>query len=125
MICNILWVGLGGFAGSVLRYLVSVAIISLGLNTTFPVATLTVNIAGSLLIGMLLELLGGNALYYLLITGFCGGFTTFSTFSADTFSLLGTGRHLAALGNILLSVTVCLVAVWLGTLLGTRINMLK
>ena len=125
MIGNLMWVGIGGFLGSILRYLVSVAVIASGFNVLFPWATFVVNVAGSLLIGVLLELFGGNSLYFLLVTGFCGGFTTFSTFSADTFGLLSSGRYGAAVGNILLSVIACLGAVWIGALIGTKINMIK
>ncbi len=122
---NLLWVGMGGFVGSALRYLISAAVIALRLDTPLPIATLTVNIVGSFIIGLLLAILDSNSLYYLLVVGLCGGFTTFSTFSADTLALLRTGHYSWAIGYIMLSVVLCLAAVWVGTLIGTRMHFIK
>ena len=87
---NILLVALGGALGSVCRYLLSK--LSLG---TFPWGTLTVNILGSLLIGLLTGLmLRGSVspeMKLLLVTGFCGGFTTFSTFANESFGMMKAG----------------------------------
>lgn len=81
---NLLWVGLGGFVGSVLRYGVGAGIAALTAargGIRFPLATLAVNVAGSLLIGILLRHVEqGSAQHLLGVVGFCGGFTTFSTF---------------------------------------------
>ena len=88
---------LGGGLGSVCRYLMS-KIITENLETTFPWGTLTVNILGSFLIGIFLGLIAKHELHgawkYLLVTGFCGGFTTFSTFAHDNYSLLRGQKYL-------------------------------
>jgi len=112
-------IALGGALGSVLRALAGWA-----LAGRAPLATLIVNVAGSLLIGWLMGRLAlweptaasrGQAL---LVVGFCGGFTTFSTFSWQTFEQMQQGRWGLAAGNVLLSVGLCLAAVWLGLRLG-------
>lgn len=115
----LVWIALGGAAGSVARALVGYA-----LPARFPWATLLVNAAGSLLIGWLMARLGAaepaasSRLQGLLIVGFCGGFTTFSTFSWQTLDQMLKGQWGAAAANVLLSVTLCLLAVWLGFRLG-------
>ena len=112
-------IALGGALGSVLRALAGWA-----LADRAPLATLIVNVAGSLLIGWLMGRLAlwdpasasrGQAL---LVVGFCGGFTTFSTFSWQTLEQIQRGAWGAAALNVLLSVTLCLAAVWLGFRLG-------
>lgn len=111
----LLWVALGGALGSVAR-----AVLGHWLHGRFPWATLCVNVAGSLAIGWLmarfaaLEAPAAARVQAGLIVGFCGGFTTFSTFSWQTFEQLLRGQWFAAAANIFLSVTLCLVAVWLG-----------
>ncbi len=116
---TLLWIALGGAVGSVVRALVGWA-----LPARFPWATLLVNVSGSLLIGWLMARLGtvepaaSARLQSLLVVGFCGGFTTFSTFSWQAFDQMLKGQWAAAAANILLSVTLCLVAVWLGYRLG-------
>ncbi|RQO29918.1 fluoride efflux transporter CrcB [Taibaiella sp. KBW10] len=117
---NILLVGLGGALGSILRYLVS-------LWTTkeatqhFPWATFIINVSGCLAIGLLMGLLDkqilSNATRLLLITGFCGGFTTFSTFSAENIKLIQSGHLFTALLYIILSIILGLAAVWGGLFL--------
>lgn len=119
---NFLWVGLGGFAGSVLRY-------GTGLLTAqwavahagkFPVATFTVNVLGSFVIGILLRHFDTASTAHLLgVVGFCGGFTTFSSFSAESLSLFRSGNHTLAFVYIFGSFLLCLGAVWLGMLLKT------
>ncbi len=111
----LLTVALGGALGSVARVLVSVAIPA----TRLPWGTLVVNVAGSLLIGYLMGRLGGlnpeNARWHgLLVAGFCGGFTTFSTFSWQTVDAFQRGQPWSAVANVLLSVFACLAATWLG-----------
>lgn len=115
----LLWIALGGAAGSVGR-----ALIGLAFHARFPWATLIVNVAGSLFIGWIMSRFGATEpahsarLLNLLAVGFCGGFTTFSTFSWQTLDQMLKGQWLAAAANVLLSVTLCLVAVWLGFRLG-------
>ena len=108
MIRELLAVGCGGAAGSIVRYLLG-----------FPAGTFTVNAAGSLLIGILLEATSSETLGWLLIVGFCGGFTTFSTFSADVVRLLREECYTAAATYVGLSVAVCIVfaaaGMWIGT----------
>ena len=110
---NILLVALGGALGSVCRHLISK--LSLG---TFPWGTLTVNILGSLLIGLLTGLmLRGSVspeMKLLLVTGFCGGFTTFSTFANESFSMMRTGDVLLSALYIGVSVVVGVLAVYAG-----------
>ena len=113
------WVALGGATGSVVR-----ALIGLALQTRFPWATLLINTAGSFLIGWIMSRLGpveaetAAPLRSLLVVGFCGGFTTFSSFSWQTLEQMLKGQWAAAVANVVLSVVLCLLAVWLGFRLG-------
>ena len=111
---NALFVFLGGGAGSVLRYLVGLWIGS----AAFPWATFTVNAVGSFAIGLLggwASRLGwGEALRLSLIVGLCGGFTTFSTFSKESFALAEAGRWYAFATYAVGSVSVGIVAVAFG-----------
>ena len=119
MIRELLAVGCGGAAGSIVRYLLSGGIMAGQTLLGFPAGTFTVNAAGSLLIGILLEATSSETLGWLLIVGFCGGFTTFSTFSADAVRLLRAGCYNAAAIYVALSVAVCIVFAALGMWIGT------
>ena len=119
MIRVLIAVGFGGAAGSIVRYLLSGGILAGQTLLGFPAGTFTVNAAGSLLIGILLEATSSETLGWLLIVGFCGGFTTFSTFSADTVRLLRAGCYNAAAIYVALSVAVCIVFAALGMWIGT------
>lgn len=117
---NCLMVGIGGFFGSILRYLIS--LIPLGEQNTFPYKTLITNVAGAFLIGLVVALSLKNVniseKYILLLkTGFCGGFTTFSTFSQESVSLIQGGKVLLAVLYIALSVLLCIGAVFLAQLI--------
>ena len=113
----ILSIGIGGFIGSVLRYLLSRAVHSMFI-ASFPLGTLTVNVIGCLLIGLVFELSerGGVAqpVRVFLATGIVGGFTTFSAFSNETVAMLRDGQFVDAGAYVLLSVTLGLMATFLG-----------
>ena len=119
MIHELIAVGFGGAAGSIVRYLLSGGILAGQTLLGFLAGTFTVTAAGSLLIGILLEATSSETLGWLLIVGFCGGFTTFSTFSADTVRLLRAGCYNAAAIYVALSVAVCIVFAALGMWIGT------
>ena len=119
MIRELMTVGCGGAAGSIVLYLLSGGILAGQTLLGFPAGTFTVNAAGSLLLGILLEASVSETLGWLLIVGFCGGFTTFSTFSADTVRLLRAGCYNAAAIYVALSVAVCIVFAALGMWIGT------
>lgn len=111
-------VGLGGALGSILRYLTAV-LVNKYFQSTFPLATFAVNILGCLIIGVLLGLFERQYLTnpdfkLLLITGFCGGYTTFSAFSAENIQLLESGQTLTAFLYIGASIFIGLFALWLG-----------
>ena len=112
----------GGAAGAVARYWVSGRVYA-WLGSGFPWGTLAVNVAGSFLIGLLAILLVERLPYSaewrsLLIVGFLGAFTTFSTFSLETLTLIEQADYAKALTNAALSVVACLAATWLGVVAG-------
>ncbi|MEP6676025.1 MAG: fluoride efflux transporter CrcB [Ferruginibacter sp.] len=115
MLKNILLVGAGGAAGSVLRYLISLGVGS----REFPYATLTVNIIGSFFIGLFFayslrhEVFQNNWKLFL-TTGVCGGFTTFSAFSLENLQLLQNGKYFTAIIYIMLSLVICFAVAALG-----------
>jgi CrcB protein len=115
-----LWVAIGGALGSMMRYGFSGAIAQMT-GQTFPYGTMFVNVTGALLIGILASLSASESRFFIpaparmfLMTGVCGGYTTFSTFSLESFNLLREGETLRALANMLLSVVFCILAVWIG-----------
>ena len=122
-------VAAGSVLGGVARYLASLAI---QLGPPFPWATLFVNVTGSFIIGFYAALSGPDGRLFasapqrqFVMTGFCGGYTTFSTFSLETFRLLQAGDARSALANIAASVGASLLAVWLGHIWASRINRVK
>ncbi len=116
---KILMVGIGGFAGSVCRYLISDLSHKLFNNPFFPYGTLTVNVVGCLSIGLLVGLSETRQMFTpeiraLLLIGFLGGFTTFSTLGYEIFSVARDGQFLSAAANLILHLILGLGAVWLG-----------
>jgi len=116
---------MGGALGAVLRYGASLSVYSL-LGRGFPYGTLFVNVSGSLLMGLLsvimLERFNIDPEWRAaVLVGVLGSFTTFSTFSIETLNLLEQGDVMRATANIVLSVLMCLVAVWFGVLIGRQI----
>jgi CrcB protein len=122
-------VGLGSAFGGMARYWVS-GIVADWIGQNFPWGTIVINITGSLLIGVFysLTLPEGRMntsrilVSQLVMYGICGGYTTFSSFSLRTLTLAQEGQWLLAGGNIVISVVACLIAVWLGFLIGQLLN---
>lgn len=114
-----LWVAIGGALGSVSRFWLN-NFITARTGEGFPWGTLLINVLGSFAIGVIAALPGtSDPAKKFLMAGVCGGFTTFSAFSLQTLELTQRGEWLRAGGNILGSVILCLVAVWLGWLLAS------
>lgn len=121
----ILYIAVGGAVGAVLRYLASTGVYGL-LGRDFPYGTLAVNVLGSFVIGFLTVLLIerwnlGPEWRAGLLVGVLGAFTTFSTFSVETFFLIEQGDTIKALLNVVLSVVLCVTAAWVGILVGRQI----
>jgi len=121
MLSSVTAVAVGGALGALVRYGLG-RLVTLVVGHTFPWGTWTVNLAGCLLIGLTVPFFGELAeteeVRLLLVTGFLGSFTTFSTFSLDTMALWGDGHGLWALANAAGSVILGLVFVWAGVRLG-------
>jgi len=122
-------VAAGSVLGGLARYLVSLLILPV---SAFPLATLFVNVTGSFIIGFYATLTGPDGRLFataqqrqFVMTGLCGGYTTFSSFSLDTVRLLRAGMAETALLNIAVSVVTWLLAVWLGYAVANRLNRLK
>jgi CrcB protein len=108
-----------GAAGCLARYWLSSAVNRLMGFAAFPYGTLAVNLIGAFFIGLVMELslrstMLSHGMKVALTIGFMGGLTTFSTFSVETFVLIEKGHFFVALMNVLISVTLCLLATWLG-----------
>ncbi|HWA87824.1 MAG TPA: fluoride efflux transporter CrcB [Opitutus sp.] len=126
-----LLIALGGALGSVARFFVG-GVIASQFGETFPWGTFVVNVTGSFVIGFFSTLTGPEGRVFassntrmFFMTGVCGGYTTFSSFSLQTLSLAREGDWLRAGANTLGSVALCLVAVWLGHLAASYLNQMK
>ncbi len=124
-------IALGGALGSVLRFFLS-GLVAVHWGETFPWGTLVINVTGSFAIGFFSTLTGPEGRWFVdtegrqfFMTGICGGYTTFSSFSLQTLALTRDGEWLRAGGNIAGSVGLCLLAVWLGHLLAATLNHLR
>ena len=120
---QVLWIGLGGFVGAILRHAVSGGVQQLLRNSAFPFGTLAVNLIGSFIFGWLTifadqsNLLSTETRAFLFV-GFLGAFTTFSTFGNDSYSLLNGGDNWAALLNVGFHIFLGVGAIWLGRIIG-------
>jgi len=118
MFKTIFFIGIGGAVGSILRYLTSILVSKYWANQ-FPLATLITNVLGCFVIGLFIGILEKNnlansSLKWFLVTGFCGGYTTFSTFGFENYSLFQSNNSILAFGYIAMSVLLGIFAVWLG-----------
>ncbi|MFZ0828156.1 MAG: fluoride efflux transporter CrcB [Verrucomicrobiia bacterium] len=129
-----LWVAIGGALGSVGRFWLNGLVSSTRFGETFPWGTLAINVTGSFVIGVVGALANPEGrmdsssrafVTQFLMIGVCGGYTTFSSFSLQTLNLLRDREWLYAGGNVILSVLLCMIAVWLGWLLGSMVNSVK
>ena len=116
---NILLIGIGGFIGSILRYLASGYVQQASKSVDFPYGTLVVNVLGCFIIGFLAQLAEDRGVFttqsrLFVFVGFLGGFTTFSTFGNETLNLMREGQAMNALANVGTNVVLGLLAIWLG-----------
>ena len=124
---KILYVGFGGFLGSISRYVVSGSVQKLfPAAISFPIGTFTVNILGCLIIGFLGSIAEIRQVFsaegrILLFIGFLGGFTTYSTFGFETFNLIRDQQYFTAISNIFSHIITGIIAVWLGFIIARAI----
>ena len=116
---KIIYVGIGGCIGSMIRYLITIHSSKL-FNSSIPLGTLMANVLGGFLIGAIMEIsmstdLISPHLKLFLTTGVMGGLTTFSTFSYETINLISDGKYLLGIGNVFLNLILSLGGVILGT----------
>lgn len=121
-------IAMGSALGGAARYGCGQAMLA-WLGPAFPWGTIFINIGGSFVIGWFATLTGpdgklllGSLVRQFVMTGICGGFTTFSAFSLDTFTLLERGAPIAATANVGLSLILSLIFVWIGYRVAARIN---
>ncbi len=126
-----LWVMLGSALGGVARYWLS-GLAAHHIGETFPIGTLIVNVTGCFVIGFFATLTGPDGRIFVgtnarqfVMTGICGGYTTFSSFSLQTLNLAQDGEWTLAGLNVVVSVVLCLLAVWLGFIVAAALNQLK
>ena len=126
-----LWVMLGSAMGGAARYWLS-GLAAHHIGETFPIGTLIVNVTGSFVIGFFATLTGPDGRVFIgadarqfVMTGVCGGYTTFSSFSLQTLNLARDGEFALAGLNAVLSLALCLAAVWLGHVAASALNQLK
>jgi fluoride exporter len=125
------WVAVGGALGTIARFWLS-TVVARAFGETFPWGTLIINVGGSFVIGFFAALTGpdgrvfvGSTARQFFMIGICGGFTTFSSFSLQTLSLMNDGEWYRAGANVVLSVVLCMVAVWAGVVLANLVNAMR
>lgn len=121
---NLLAVFIGGGIGSLLRFGITLA--SVQLSLTFPTGTLLANIISSIIMGFVIGLTDiqfdiSPTLKLFFITGLCGGFSTFSTFSYETLDLLSSDKYFLGVANIVLNVVLCILSILFGIFLSRNI----
>ena len=128
MLMNYILVAIGGGLGSVGRFWLS-GLIANKFGETFPWGTLVINVTGSFAIGLFATLTAPDGRWLVgprgrtfFMTGLCGGYTTFSSFSLQTLNLAQDEEWLYASGNAVFSVVLCLLAVWLGHIVAISLN---
>jgi fluoride exporter len=126
-----MWVAIGGAVGTTARYWLS-TVVARAFGETFPWGTLIINVTGSLVIGFFAALTGPDGRVFasstvrqFVMIGICGGYTTFSSFSLQTLNLMNGGEWFRAGANIVLSVLLCLIAVWGGVVLANAFNAMR
>jgi fluoride exporter len=131
MFVSSVWIAIGGAIGSLLRFWLSEAA-AMAFGTEFPWGTVIANITGCFVIGFVATLTGpegrvfaGTVTRQFLIIGICGGYTTFSSFSLQTLTMLQNGDGTRAALNVAASVALCLLAVWAGHVLAAILNQMK
>ena len=118
MLRDFLLVGVGGALGSMARY--GISLLASYFAVASEVGTLAANAIGSLLLGIIIAISKGD--WYLLgAVGFCGGFTTFSTFSSQALQLLQSGHRLLGITYIIVSVIICIFMTWIGFLIAEKL----
>ena len=125
-----IWIAAGSALGGAFRYWCSGVAARL-IGETFPWGTLLINILGSFVIGVFFTLTGPDGrlivspnIRQFVMVGLCGGYTTFSSFSLQTLNLIRDGEILYAGANIVASVLLCMLAVWIGHIMAAQINQL-
>jgi CrcB protein len=125
-----LWIAGGSALGGMLRYWCSGVVARL-IGETFPWGTLLVNISGSFVIGFFFFLTGPDGrllvssnIRQFVLVGICGGYTTFSSFSLQTLNLIRDGEFMYAGANVVASVLLCMLAVWIGHVAAAELNQL-
>ena len=125
------WIAIGGALGSMARYWCS-GLVAQHVGETFPWGTVVVNVVGSFVIGFFGTLTGpdgrllvGSTARQFVMVGLCGGYTTFSSFSLQTLNLLRDGEWGYAGGNVVASVALCLLGVWLGHAAAAALNQIQ
>jgi fluoride exporter len=128
---NALWIFTGGGLGSLARWWAS-GWVANSVGQTFPWGTLVVNVTGSFAIGLFSTITGPDGRWLapasfrqFFMLGICGGYTTFSSFSLQTLTLVEDGEWLKAGANVALSTGLCLAGVWLGHILALTLNSTK